>query len=58
MTKIGARDSRISGRIGPVDLRYIVVVEWWLGLALLAALVFTLTQTQPFIHTLISGAQV
>lgn len=58
LTKIGARDSRISGRIGPVDLRYIVVVEWWLGLALLAALVFTLTQTQPFIHTLISGALV
>ena len=53
--KVGYRDTTIHGRIFGFDLKYIVVLEWMLGYLLLAALIVTLTNTQPLINKLIAG---
>ena len=53
--KVGYRDTTVSGRIGWLDLKYIVALEWALGFYLLAALMLTLKNTQPLINRLITG---
>jgi hypothetical protein len=49
-------DVRVSGRLGPLSMATVVTVEWCLGLFLIAALLFTLSESQPFIQRLLSGA--
>ncbi len=53
--KVGYKDTTVSGRIGWLDLKYIVALEWALGFYLLAALMVTLANTQPLINRLITG---
>jgi hypothetical protein len=53
--KIGYRDTIISGKVGPLDVKYLVIFEWALGFYFLAAITVTLTNTQPLINKLISG---
>lgn len=56
LLKLGRRDIRISGRPGGIDVYRIVALEWWLGVLLIATLIFTLTETQPFLRQLLAGA--
>jgi len=53
--KVGYRDTTVSGHIGKINLKTIVMIEWALGFYLLAALVVTLANTQPLINRLITG---
>ena len=55
LLRIGFRDTTISGRVGRLNLRHLVTFEWWLGLALVAALTITLANTQPLLNKLITG---
>jgi uncharacterized protein YjbI with pentapeptide repeats len=53
--KIGYRDTTVSGRLGPCDLRWLVRLEWALGFYLMAALTYTLGSTQPLLNKLVHG---
>jgi len=53
--KIGYRDTIITGKVGPLDVKYLVIFEWAFGFYFLAAITVTLTNTQPLINKLISG---
>jgi uncharacterized protein YjbI with pentapeptide repeats len=53
--KIGYRDTVITGKVGPLDVKYVVFIEWALGFYFLAAITVTLANTQPLINKLISG---
>jgi len=53
--KIGCRDTTISGKIGGMDYRYLVWVEWALGYYVLSLLVITLSNTLPLLNRLITG---
>lgn len=53
--KIGYRDTIITGKVGPLDVKYFVILEWALGFYFLAAITVTLANTQPLINKLISG---
>jgi hypothetical protein len=56
LLRVGPMDVRVSGRLGPLSMATVVTVEWCLGLFLIAALLFTLSESQPFIQRLLSGA--
>jgi len=53
--KIGYRDTTISGKIGGMDYRYLVWIEWALGYYVLALLAITLSNTLPLLNRLITG---
>ncbi len=54
--KIGPRDTTISGKMFWIlNAKIFVWLEWWLGVLLMAALAYTLANTVPVIHWLISG---
>jgi hypothetical protein len=53
--KIGYRDTIITGKMGPLDVKYLVIFEWTIGFYFLAAITVTLANTQPLINKLISG---
>jgi hypothetical protein len=55
LCKVGYRDTTVSGRIGPWDLRWLVRLEWALGFVLMAAFTYTLGSTQPLLNKLIRG---
>jgi hypothetical protein len=53
--KIGYRDTIVTGKVGPLDVKYIVMFEWALGFFFLSAITVTLANTQPLINKLIGG---
>ena len=53
--KIGYRDTTLSGRVGRLDMAYVVALEWALGFYVLAAVTLTLANTQPLINRLLTG---
>jgi uncharacterized protein YjbI with pentapeptide repeats len=53
--KFGQRDSSVFGRMGPIDLRWVVRLEWLIGYYFLAAVTITLAETQPLLNRLVTG---
>ena len=53
--KIGYRDTLVSGRLGFLPARALVLIEWLLGFYVLACLTITLANTWPLVNRLISG---
>ncbi len=53
--KIGYRDTLVSGRLGFLPARLLVLIEWLLGFYVLACLTITLANTWPLVNRLISG---
>ena len=53
--KVGFRDTTVSGRVLGIDLRYVVLFEWFFGFAVVAGLTITLANTQPLINSLVKG---
>lgn len=56
LLRFGRRDLQVRGSLGRLRLRHLVVVEWLIGIPLLVDLIYTLTETQPFLQRLITGA--
>ncbi len=55
LMKIGVRNKTISGKMMGINYKYIVLVEWLVGLYFLAALSVTLTNTVPIVNRLVTG---
>lgn len=53
--KLGFRDTTVSGRVWGIDLRYVVLVEWLFGFAVVVGLTITLANTQPLLNNLVKG---
>ena len=53
--KVGYRDTIVTGKVGFLDVKYIVMFEWALGFYFLATITVTLANTQPLINKLIGG---
>jgi len=55
LMKIGYRSRVINGRIGRLHYKWIVRLQWLLGLYLLAALSYTLQNVVPVVNKLVTG---
>ncbi|HEV8239567.1 MAG TPA: pentapeptide repeat-containing protein [Thermoanaerobaculia bacterium] len=56
LLRFGRTDVIVRGALGKLELRHVVTFEWLLGIPLLVDLVHTLTETQPFLQRLLTGA--
>jgi len=52
--KLQYKQTTISGKLGKIDLKNIVIVEWALGYLLYIALIFTLKNTSPLFSAIIA----
>jgi hypothetical protein len=52
--KLQFRQTTISGKLGKIDLKNIVIAEWALGYLLFIALIFTLKNTSPLFSAIMA----
>lgn len=55
LMKVGYRSKVIEGKVAGLDYKWIVRLEWLIGLYLLAALSFTLQNVVPVVNKLVTG---
>ena len=55
LLRVGDSDRCVKGAVGSFNLRSFVRIEWFVGGFLLLDLVYTLTETQPFLHRIINA---
>lgn len=55
LMKVGHRTQVIEGKVVGIDYKWIVRLEWLIGLYLLAALSFTLQNVVPVVNKLVTG---